>query len=280
MAWERFQYLCRAALALNSSQPLSEYINQLNAKPSTDLYGQLPVYSLPRALLTKVAALSDTEQATKALHVYANLDPAYLIEKPHNTRRLPIYLLWVSATYLLLVLSYQFSVFPQFQEMLDSGSLFIPEQTLFFMNYGPLVGSIISLVLLCLVFITFSLNMLVSFKKDYSQHILLKYLCPRKLKTRYLHLVQLLYYPVTKKLDETDTVTPTIQTHLDDIAHSGMALEVEIGRLFKAEIQQLIRRCEIMAKVISVIIAGAIFYSVYHFIYGFYLPLFFYGASI
>ena len=95
MAWERFQYLCRAALAHNSSQPLSEYINQLNAKPSTDLYGQLPDTSLPKALLTKAAALSDTEQATQALHVYANLDPAYLTEKPHNTRRLPIYLLWV-----------------------------------------------------------------------------------------------------------------------------------------------------------------------------------------
>lgn len=278
MVWERFQYLCRAGLAHTGDESLSDYIDNVNAKDSTDLYGKVPEGSLPMCLLKATKEL-EPSQARLALKTYAALNPSYLLDKPNATRRLPTYLLCVAVVYILAVSAYQTKIFPMFEEAMQGAILQIPPDTRFLIDYGPLVAIGLGLVILLLVAITFGLTRMVSLNKDYSKNRLVLNLCPGFLKTPYLNLLVLLRYPSDpENLDKK--LAGEYQAHFEKVLQSGMELDQEIGALFKAEDQKLIRRIEIVSKVISVVIALIVFFTVYKFVYGFYLPFFYYGVAL
>jgi hypothetical protein len=280
MAWERFQYLCRAALAKSKDGSLSESIDQLNTKPSADLYGKLPSDSLPMSLLDSAKRLNDADQVNLALKTYAKLDATYLVDKPRNMKRLPIYLLWIVSTYTLMISIYKLKIFPMFETMYEVAGWHISSETLFFIEYGSTLGYLFGLLLLVLVAAVFGLNRLVSFKKDYSESVIVKRFCPAFVKKPYANLIGILRYPVLMEQGVNDGINSAIKNHFDDVTRSDLGLQKEICALFSAEANRLVRRCEIIAKAVSIFAALVVFFSVYQFVYSFYLPIFSLGATL
>lgn len=279
MAWERFQYLCRAALNKDKTENLSDFIQHLNSKPSTKLYGNLPQDSIPFQLLKNIHALTSSEQQTTALAVYAKLDPTNLVDKPKNLRRMSVYMTWVVATYWLVVSIFKVQVFPQFLELYDVFGAPLADETQFLMEYGPTIALILGAILILLVILAFLLSDLVWVKHDWTKSTWYRF-CPRSIRYRYQTLIDLLHYPSTNLQDEESSTETDIRKHLLDIKSSGMNLDEEIFALFKNESAKLMRSCEMAIKTIQIVVAIIIIYMLFYFVSGVYVPIFSLGSVV
>lgn len=281
MAWKRFGYICRkASVTLTTQEIAADVISRVENEPACSLYGgSINKNSLSRKILDKLAAVSNKDDAIKALEIYSSMDISLHLPESAQIKRVTTYLTFLTLTFVLISAIYQLFVVPSFMQAFDTFGLSVPSHLMFYRDYWHLFVIVIFVVLALSLVIGYTFRKLFKFNEGRANSLVLRFMAFRGIRASYLSIIDALLYPVGQRgraIPGNNKVTD----HLADIDSSKMDLSVEIQAIIEAEYLTLVKLCERQMRLISIAAALLIVAAIFLFLVSAYSPIFIFGEIV
>jgi hypothetical protein len=282
MASDRFSYICRSACAcLSDKDDVSSYLSNIDKQPSTQLYGKdFNQHSLYGKILNQVSKVESTYDALDILTLYKDLNLAGGLEQPMKIKRVFAYLFSIFIVFLVTSAIFQFFITPTIYNFAVDSGYVLPSNAVWYQENWGYIVSLISLFFVACLLIISTFKQMFSFEIDIEKGIVFKYLLFKSVRQSYFNIIDILQFPVTRKIETTTSINSKLMTHLKEIDNSKLNIATEMQALLRIELNTLVDKCEKQMKLISIIIASTIIYSIFSFLTSIYSPIFTLGEIV